>query len=219
LQKAEDCVLSNLRTISGLLRQATGAAATGQGEAADQVTARSSELEERYGDVHNQLLALIARQSPVAGDLRLTTALLHVNDRIARMGAQCVNIATLSRAIPDGERPSNAQLDCLEEMARLVDEQIIEAARIFAERDAAAAPALCERDLRINEHNRQCFALAVHDGTSESRREVAFFVALMARALERIGDNAVDIGQQAAFAATGELRLTPFAGHPRASAG
>jgi phosphate transport system protein len=59
----------------------------------------------------------------------------------------------------------------------------------------------------INESNRRCFALAVQDGDEESRREAVFFVALMARAIERIGDNAVDIGQQTVFAANGRLRL------------
>jgi phosphate transport system protein len=68
------------------------------------------------------------------------------------------------------------------------------------------AERLRERDVAINEHNRRCFALAVEEGDDEARREAAFFVALMARALERIGDNAVDIAHQALFAAEGRLR-------------
>jgi phosphate transport system protein len=155
---------------------------------------------------------LIARQAHVAGDLRLAIALLHVNDRTERMGTQCVNIATLSSAMPVGaDRPAE-QLGCLREMARMADEQVAEAARAFAQRDVEAARRLDERDRGINEHNRRCFALAVREGDGEQRREAAFLVAMMARAIERLGDNAVDIGQQADFAVTGRLRPPSRAG-------
>jgi phosphate uptake regulator len=138
--------------------------------------------------LHDLLLALIARQGPVARDLRLAMALLHVNDRIERMGAQCVNIATLCRAIPLSANASTEQRDCLIEMARLADEQAAEAPRVFADRDPYGASALRSHDKALNEHNRRCFELAVKEGTDEARREGAFCVALMARALERFGD-------------------------------
>ena len=60
-----------------------------------------------------------------------------------------------------------------------------------------------KHDLGINEHNRRCFDLAVGDGVREAEREAAFMVAMMARAIERIGDNAVDIGRQVGFVVTG----------------
>jgi phosphate transport system protein len=90
-------------------------------------------------------------------------------------------------------------------MARLADEQVADASRAFAERDVERARGLRDHDLGINEHNRRCFALAVEDGDDERRREAAFFVAMMARAIERIGDNAVDVGQQTVFAVTARL--------------
>src|SRR5436305_4467673 len=136
-------------------------------------------------------------------------ALLHVNDRIARMGAQCLNIATLCCAIPEEGRPSSEQLDCFSAMGELADAQVAKAAEVFRERDPDGPRRLRSTDLDLNERNRRCFELAVRDGADEPRREAAFFVALMARALERIGDNAVDIGNQAAFVATGSLRFTP----------
>jgi phosphate transport system protein len=166
-------------------------------------------LERRYGEVHDRLLTLIACQAPVAGDLRLAIALLHVNERVERMGAQCLNVAKLCRAIPEGTRPSAAQLECLSAMAQLAEEQVAEAARVFAERDVEGAGRIRQHDLAINSANRRCFALAIEDGGDEGLREVAFVVAMMARALERIGDNAVDVGQQAAFAVTGRLRPAP----------
>jgi phosphate transport system protein len=208
LRGAEEQTLGELGVVRESLGRAVEAVTTGETAIAEELAAGAAERERRYGEVHDCLLALMARQAPVAGDLRLATALLHVNDRVERMGAQCVNIATLCRAFPKGGRPSSGQLECLSAMARLADEQVAEAARVFTERDIEGARRLVEHDLGINEQNRRCFALAVREGDDEVHREVAFLVALMARAIERIGDNAVDIGRQAAFAATGRLRTS-----------
>jgi phosphate transport system protein len=207
LREAEERTLAELAVVRELLAETIRAATTCDTAIADQVSAQAGDLDRRYGEVHDCLLALMARQAPVAGDLRLATALLHVNDRIERMGSQCLNIATLCRALPEGERPSSGQLECLSAMARLADEQVTEALRVFAQRDVDGARRLVEHDLGINEQNRRCFALAVRDGDDEVHREVGFMVAMMARAIERVGDNAVDIGRQAAFAATGRLRM------------
>jgi phosphate transport system protein len=211
LAEAERAMMAELEAARELLGLAMEAALVGSEEAAEEVERRSHDLEQRHADVHDLLLALVARQAPVARDLRLALALLHVNERIERMARQCHNIATLSRAIPGSASVSDEQRACLTEMSRLADEQAAEAARVFAERDADGARALREHDQAINGHNRRCFVLAVQDGTDEARREGAFCVALMARALERFGDNAVDIGRQAAFVVTGRLRPAPGA--------
>jgi phosphate transport system protein len=206
LDAAERAVLEELRAICDLLRESMLAATTGDRGLAEGVTGRASELERRYSEIHDQLMEVLALQAPVATDLRLAMALVHINDRVARMRAQCINIATLCCAMPAAATASDEQLGCLAEMARLVGEQTTRAAQILEARDVAAMGALRENDQQINRHNRRCFDLGVHDGTSETRREAAFFVALMARALERIGDNAVDIAEHTAFVVTGRLR-------------
>jgi phosphate transport system protein len=206
LATAEGQVLGELDLIRSTLTWAIEAARTGDEEITREVVARVEEARRRYAEAHDGLLAVIARQSPVAGDLRLAMALLHVNDRAERMAVQCVDIATLRSAMSDGQGLSRGQLDCLSEMARLAEEQIGQARRAFADRDLDAASRLRDHDLAINAHNRSCFALAVEEGVDEARREAAFFGVLMARAIERIGDNAVDIGHQLNFAVTGRLR-------------
>jgi phosphate transport system protein len=205
LDEAETAMLDSLELVRGLLARAVDAALEGDPAAAEEVGRQAGDLAQRHLAVHEKVLTLIACQSPVAGDLRLAMALLHINDRIERMGSQCLNIATLCCAIPTSADISAAQHDCLKEMARLTDEQLAEAARVFAEQDVEGALALREHDAGINGHNRRCFQLAVHDGTDEDRREGAFCVAMMARALERVGDNAVDIGRQLTFVATGRF--------------
>jgi phosphate transport system protein len=206
LRDAERGTLAELEMVRGTFRRAVEAAVDCDAGAARDVTAKADEFDRRYAEVHDRLLSLIALQAPVASDLRFAIALLHINDRLQRMGAQCVNLATLCSALPEGARPSSGQLACLSAMAELVDEQMAEAARVLAERDADGAERLRDHDQAINDHNLRCFALAVHDGEDELRREAAFLVAMMARALERIGDNAVDIARQVAFTVTGRLR-------------
>jgi phosphate transport system protein len=205
LRKAEDRALAGLPALRDALRAAVLSVTERDVALGDRVIAQAQDLHSRYDDVHQQLLSLMARQAPVASDLRLAIALLHVNDRLERMSAQCVNIVTLCRALPEQCPPSPRQLECLEGMASLADEQLAEAERTFAERDEDGARRLGQHDLGINESNRRCFDLAVDDGVREAEREVAFMVAMMARAIERIGDNAVDVGRQVGFVLTGQL--------------
>jgi phosphate transport system protein len=211
LAEAEERTLRELELVRRPLQRSIVAAMTTDCALADAVAAEKERFDRGYDDVHDQLLALVAQQAPVASDLRLVMALLHTNDRIDRIAAQCINIATMCAALPEGAQPSEEQMRCLSEMAAVVDEELTKAATAFAERDVEAATRLRERDLRLNELNRRVFALAVAQGDDEKAREVAFFVAMMARAIERIGDNAVDIAQQAAFVVTGRLRPSPVA--------
>ena len=205
LREVEERALAALPALREALRDAVHAVTERDAALGDRVIAQAHDLRSRYDDVHGRLLALMARQAPVAGDLRLAIALLHVHDRLERISAQCVNVVTLCRALPKDDAPSQRQLRCLEGMAALADEQLAEAERVFAERDEAGAERLGQHDLGINERNRRCFSLAVDEGVREAEREVAFKVAMMARAIERIGDNAVDIGRQVGFVVTGQL--------------
>jgi phosphate transport system protein len=212
LADAERRMLAELELVRGLLGRALDAAVRSDQQLADELAAEESEFDRRYGEVHDCLLGLMARQSPVAGELRLAMALLHANDRVERMAAQCLNIATLCCALPEGARPCDEQLRCLSKMARLTDDQIAAAGSTFAERDIDGVARLLQRDAAINEENRRCFDLGIADCATEGQPRSAFFGALMARAVERIADNAVDIGRQAAFAVTGRLRTAPGLG-------
>lgn len=206
LGQAEHDVLDRLEGVRDLLAEAMASTADCDTDRANRLLGRARELARLHARVHEEVMALIARQAPVAGDLRLVMALLQANDRIARMEAQCVDVATLCKSIPHGDAPSRSQLDCLTEMARLVDTQVAEAAEALRERDVNRVRHVRRQDLKINEHNRACFALAVRDGSDEARRPAAFYGALMARALERIGDNAVEIARLVSFVVTAELR-------------
>jgi phosphate transport system protein len=175
-------------------------------ELAQMVIADDDRVDGRYLEVHQGILSLLALQAPVAGDLRLVAALLHMIKHIERMGDQCVNIAKL---IPlSGYEPPvhREMLDALAKMGAFARSEVVQSKAAFAARDVALAEDLVRQDREINRLNREIFRLAIEIGDDQDTREWAMHMTLVARALERIGDNAVDIGEQVAFVVTGLFR-------------
>lgn len=163
-------------------------------------------IDGRYLEVHQGILSMLAREAPVAGDLRLLAALLHVIKHIERMGDQCVNIAKL---IPlSGHEPprSDEILERLVQIGAFARSEVVQCRAALAARDVALAESLVSQDRDINRLNREIFQLAVDAGDDYDVREWSMHMTLVARAFERIGDNAVDIGEQVAFIVTGLFR-------------
>jgi phosphate transport system protein len=183
-------------------------------ELASFVIADDDRIDGRYLEVHQGILSLLALQAPVAGDLRLVAALLHVIKHVERMGDQCVNIA---KVLPlSGNEPPvrDEVLSRLLQMGRCARSEAIQAKRSFADRDAELAQDLVRQDREINRLNREIFQLAIEVGDDPDTREWAMHMVLVGRALERIGDNAVDIGEQTAFVVTGLFREFSDSSHP-----
>ena len=171
-------------------------------------------LDGRYLEVHQGILSLLALQAPVASDLRTVAALLHVIKHAERMGDQCVNIAKML-PLSGHEPPVDAEtLEKIEQMGRLVRSEVEQCKQAFSLRDVALAEDLVRQDEQVNCLNRECFRRAVEIGTDSDRREWAMTMMLVSRALERIGDNAVDIGEQVAFVVTGLFREFSDASRP-----
>jgi phosphate transport system protein len=170
-------------------------------------------IDGRYLEVHQGVLSLLARQAPVASDLRLIAAVLDVIKHFERMGDQCVNVAKLIRTQGSDARVHREILDRILKMGRQARVQVLQAQRAFAERDVALAEDLVRQDDEIDRLNRECFQLALEVGDDQDAREWAMHMMLAARALERIGDNAVDIGEQVAFVVTGLFEEFQDASH------
>ncbi|HEY1540251.1 MAG TPA: phosphate signaling complex protein PhoU [Solirubrobacteraceae bacterium] len=170
------------------------------------VVSDDARIDARYLEVHQGVLSLLALQAPVAGDLRLVVAVLHVINNVERVGDQCANIAKL---IPfsgaDTASPQDIEQRILR-MGALAQRGLAQARHAFAARDVAVAESLAAQDEEVNRLNREIFRLAVEAGEDPQLREWAISMTLAARALERIGDLAVDIGEQAIFVATGQFR-------------
>jgi phosphate transport system protein len=183
-------------------------------ELASIVVADDDRLDGRYLEVHQGILSLLALQAPVASDLRLVAALLHVIKHAERMGDQCVNIAKLL-PIAGTEAPvDDEMLSRVIRMGRLARSLVGQSKQAFALRDVELAEDLVRQDDEIDTLNRECFALAVEIGDDIDTREWAMTTLLMARAFERVGDNAVDVGEQVAFVVTGLFREFSDASQP-----
>ena len=155
----------------------------------------------------------------MATDLRLISALLHVMKNIERMGDQCVNIAKLIPLTGHDAPQKSEMLDRILRMGKQVRSQISQAKKAFEARDVELARDLVRQDDLVDDLNKECFQLAVEVGDDHDTREWAMTMMLVARALERIGDNAVDIGEQVAFVVTGLFREFEDASHPGEAAG
>lgn len=182
------------------------------------IVERAHDLHTRCAEVHQGLLSLLALQAPVAGELRIVAAVLHLITHARRMGAQCVSVA---RLLPMAGHDPPVRRRILERtlaMGRFSRAEVLQCKRAFAERDVAMARDLLERDREVNGLNREIFRLAIEAGEDSDTREWAMIMILVARAFERVGDNAVDVGEQATFVATGQFgEFSRVAGAARAA--
>jgi phosphate transport system protein len=177
------------------------------------VIADDDRIDGRYLEVHQGILSLLALQAPVASDLRVVAALLHVIKHAERMGDQCVNIAKLLPITGHEPPVDEVILGNVEKMGALARSEVSQAKQAFSLRDVALAEDLVRQDEEINQLNKDCFHRAVQIGTDPDVREWAMTMMLVARALERIGDNAVDVGEQVAFVVSGLFREFSDASH------
>ncbi|MGA8744838.1 MAG: phosphate signaling complex protein PhoU [Solirubrobacterales bacterium] len=217
LERLEASALEGLEMVNSALERTLEAVEHQDVELAQIVVADDDRIDGRYLEVHQSLITLLATQSPVATDLRLISALLHVLKNVERMGDQCVNIC---KVIPlsGTEPPADEQMvELILTMGSHVRSIDIQAKRAFEDRDVELARDLVRQDDVVDRLNRECFRLALEIGDDADRREWAMTMLLAARAIERIGDNAVDIGEQVAFVVTGLFREFEDASHPGAA--
>jgi phosphate transport system protein len=206
LARLEDATLGGLDMVVEQLDRVMEALEHRDIELAQFVIHDDDRIDGRYLEVHQGILSLLALQAPVAGDLRLVAALLHVIKNMERMGDQCVNIAKLIPLAGYDPPIREEVLDRVLRMGRAARSETVQAKAAFAGRDSGMAEDLVRQDREINRLNREVFALAIEVGTDTDIREWAMHMVMVARAVERIGDNAVDVGEQTAFVVTGLFR-------------
>jgi len=187
------------------LRAAVEAVCSQDAELAGEVIAFDDEVDELYLQVHHGIETLLARQTPVAGDLRLVLALLHDNLHLERMGDLCVTIAKLTK-LTQGLPPDEQLLDGFREMGERAEQMIRVGLESLRDRDRERAESLLDLDELIDRANRRVVKHLLAHGDTEEEREWGLRMLLVSRSLERIGDHAVDIGEQTAFLVTGEFR-------------
>ena len=206
LQEEGALVLRSLRGALNALQQQDA-------ELADEVIAFDDEVDDRYLAIGQGIEQLLARQTPVAVDLRLVLAVLHINLGLERMADLCVTISKLTKLTADLENDP-ALVEAFEEMGSRAEEMIRVAMRSFAERDVAGAETLVDLDELIDRSNRRVVERILDLGPNPELREWGIRMIVVSRCLERIGDHAVDIGEQTAYLVTGEFREFTDASHP-----
>lgn len=208
LQEEGEFVLRGLRgVLNAMERQDTQLAA--------EVIAFDDDIDARYLSVEQGIEALFALQAPVAGDLRRIVAMLHTNLHLERIGDYCVTIAKMIRltASLDGDPTLLATFG---EMGQRAEEMVRVALDAFASLDADRAESLSEMDELIDRINRRAVEHVMDLGTDADKREWGLRMLIISRSLERIGDHAVDIGEQISYVVTGEHREFTDASHPGA---
>src|SRR5260370_21625451 len=120
------------------------------------------------------------------------------------------------REIDPDERSVPELNSRLSNMATLASRQLGKAVASFRARDAIAAECLSQDDDQIDGINREVFGIVLRTEGTKRLREVVFHQLLIARSLERLGHNAVDIAEQAAYLAPGDYREFSDASTPRA---
>jgi phosphate transport system protein len=182
-------------------------------ELADEVIAFDDEIDGQFLAIEGAITALLALQTPVARDLRLLLAMLHINLLLERSADGCVTIAKLSRLVADAD-PDPALVDVLVEMGDRAEEMVRVALDSFAKRDLPGAESLVELDELIDRANRRFVERLVAVMAEPELREWGLRMVVVARTIERIGDRAVDIGEQTAYLLTAQFREFTDASHP-----
>jgi len=205
LQEQGSIVLRALRgAVNVLVSQDT--------ELCDEVIAFDDEIDTRYHGIEKSVELLLAQQSPVATDLRLVLAILHDSIHLERVGDQCVTIAKLTKLASELE-PRHDLVAGLTEMGERAEEMVRIALDSFSSRDVERARGLVELDELIDRTNRRVSDQVLSMANTPGTQEWGMRMIVVSRCIERIGDNAVDIGEQTAFLVTGEFHEFTDASH------
>ena len=181
-------------------------------ELADEVIAFDDEIDEHFLSVERSIQSLLALQTPVAGDLRLLLAMLHINLLLERTADGCVTVAKLTQLVADAE-PDSALVGVLVEMGERAEEMCRVALDSFSRRDLVGAEGLVELVELIDRANRRFVERLVDVMAEPDLREWGLRMVVVARTIERIGDRAVDIGEQTSYLLTAEFREFTDASH------
>ena len=174
-------------------------------ELADEVIAFDDEVDSRYLSIEVAVESLLARQTPVASDLRLVLSIIHIHHAHERIADLAVTIAKLTKlvyAVP----PDTKLIEAYDEMATRGEEMLKLSLDAFMNRDVEAAESLVELDELIDRANRRAVHHLMAIGSNPEMREWGLRMIIVSRCLERIGDHCVDIGEQVAYLVTGEFR-------------
>jgi phosphate transport system protein len=192
------------RAVSTAVRRSTTALLTVDLGIAEEVIADDARLDVRGETIDETVFDLMARQAPVANELRMLVAALRMVADLERMGDLAAHISKIARlryplpAIP-------AELHgVVEDMGRVAERMVHQAGDVIRTRDVDAAYRLESTDDEMDKLRSSQFRLMMDDSWPHGV-EVAVDLALLGRYYERIADHAVSMARRVVFLVTGEL--------------
>jgi phosphate transport system protein len=194
------------------IRAAVAALETQDVELCDEVIAFDDEVDLRYHRLERAVEETLALQAPVASDLRTVLAILHNAMRLERIGDQCVTVAKLTK-LSSGFETRHDVVEGMKEMGDRAEEMVRVALDSFEARDVGRARELVELDELIDRTNRRVVGQVLSMASAPELQEWGMSMIIASRCIERIGDNAVDIGEQTAYVVTGEFHEFTDASH------
>jgi phosphate transport system protein len=203
LDQLERRVLSMVDQAEQMVAMAVEAVTTDNMDLARQVIELDNVIDETYLTVHQEWTSLMARHQPLGSDLRRMTILIQLNVTFERMGDQCVNIAKIAQfnsGLPRVERIC----DQIREMGDLVRPMIRTAIEAYVRTDLDEARLLPAMDHPVDRLNANMYRETVAVRDNPQLLEWATKMLMASRALERVGDQAVDFAEQTAYLITGE---------------
>lgn len=204
LDELERKVLSMVDRAEHMIEMAVEAVTEDDLELAARVIALDDDIDQTYFEVHQEWTSLMARHQPLGSDLRRMTILLQLNATFERMGDQCVNIAKIARfnaGLPRVERICEQ----ITEMGDLVRPMVRTAIEAYVRGDVDEARLLPAMDHPVDRLNANMYKETVAVRDDSQLLEWATKMLMASRALERIGDQAVDFAEQTAYLITGEM--------------
>ena len=212
LQRIELQLLELGELAGNAVQRSVEAVATRDDVKANSVIAEDDAIDELYLEIDHGTLALLALQAPVAADLRLISAILHSCLHLERVGDQAVNVAKLHLATRDAPG-SDAMRGQIREMGELVVQMLRTAMEAFAKRDVELCQKLPSMDDPVDRLNRKTHLEALKLADDPGALDWGMHMNMAARALERVGDNAVDIAEQVNYLVTGDFHEFTDASH------
>lgn len=188
--------------------ESVAALASRDGVRAREIREKDRVIDDLYLEVERLWHETMAMHTPVAGDLRFMSLILHCSHSIERIGDQAANIAKVAE-VTDGLPTREIIIVHIQEMAGVVGTMLRVAMESLTKRDISLALKLPEMDDPVDRLNRNMYKEVAACGPDPELLEWAVRMMLVSRALERVGDRAVDIGEQVAFLLTGEFREFP----------
>jgi phosphate transport system protein len=203
LQRLKELILSMGANVEAALDSATHALISRDPAGFNVVMELEKKINSEHMMVDDECIKLLARQAPLASDLRMIVAILKINTDLERMGDQAVNISHNGRHYLS-EPPLKPLID-LPKMAIEVKAMVREALDALVRHDETLARDVVRRDDIVDSYKNQIFRELITYMLSDPRTiERALNLILIARNLERLGDHATNIAEDVIFAVTGQ---------------